>query len=64
MVKHKSEEWICDACGKTSNSDDWILKLYTWRPDRVDALVLVCPLCEGSNIYHFAYHTHIPLKEL
>ena len=63
MVKCPNETWVCDACGKESKSDDWTL--IAQEPDPIVAkeiIVLKCPLCKKSNVYKFAYHSHIEVK--
>ena len=63
MVKCRSETWICDVCGKESNSDDWTLIAYKPHPIVAkDIVVFKCPLCKKSNVYEFAYHSHIEVK--
>src|SRR5437879_8871162 len=59
-VKHKSENWICNACGKTTDSDRWTLKTHTaerfdMTVTNEDYVILVCPDCYGSTVYKFSH---------
>ena len=66
-VKCKTEDWTCDACGNSSKSTNWEIMVEDIGSSpsvKRDIVVLICPECKGSNVYEFAYHSHIKRKDL
>jgi len=52
----KGEKWICSACMKTSDSDDWEIESFVSKPaPERDLLFLKCPECHSSLVFRFFY---------
>ena len=63
-IQCNSETLICDACGEESLTDHWKLVVDTPHPIVAESIIILkCPNCLKSNVYEFAYHSHIELEE-
>jgi len=63
LIKCNSETLICDACGEETKSNKWELKIEPKKLTMIaDVIMLKCPNCLKSNVYEFAYHSHIEVK--